>query len=321
MSPSPASSAISSLRRKDIPFRRVFLLFGAFILACGTTHLMEAIIFWWPAYRLAGVIKLFTAIISWSTVIALVPVTPKALAMRSPEELEREIAGRKEAEAALHAANAELARQVEAPAGPAKSVSGCSSTAPRITPSSCSTRTAGWFHGILVPSASSSTVPRRSSVNIFHVSTRRGRSIREAGHELRVAAREGRYEEEGWRFRKDGSRFWANVVITALWDDQLKLRGFSKITRDMTVRKEAEENARRLLEEATARRAAEANAAAIWEERERLRVTLQSIGDGVIATDAEGRVTLLNPVAETLTGWSSREAAGQPRYQRISHYQ
>ena len=42
------------LRKKDLPFRRVFLLFGAFILACGTTHLMEAIIFWWPAYRLAG---------------------------------------------------------------------------------------------------------------------------------------------------------------------------------------------------------------------------------------------------------------------------
>ena len=41
-------------RRRDLPFRRVFILFVAFILLCGTTHLMEAIIFWWPAYRLAG---------------------------------------------------------------------------------------------------------------------------------------------------------------------------------------------------------------------------------------------------------------------------
>ena len=55
-------------RRKDLPFRGIFLLFGAFIFACGTTHLMEAIIFWWPAYRLAGVIKLITEIISWTTV-------------------------------------------------------------------------------------------------------------------------------------------------------------------------------------------------------------------------------------------------------------
>ena len=102
------------LRRRDIPFRRVFLLFGAFILACGTTHLMEAIIFWWPAYRLAGVIKLLTAIVSWSTVLVLVSVTPRALAMRSPEELEFQVAGRKEADSALQAANAELARQIEA---------------------------------------------------------------------------------------------------------------------------------------------------------------------------------------------------------------
>src|SRR3954454_6973678 len=83
------------LRRRDIPFRSIFVLFGAFILACGTTHLMEAIIFWWPAYRLAGVIKLFTAVVSWATVIALVPVTPKALALRGPEELQRAVAARK----------------------------------------------------------------------------------------------------------------------------------------------------------------------------------------------------------------------------------
>src|SRR5947199_6157432 len=96
------------LRRKDIPFRLIFVLFGSFILACGTTHLMEAVIFWWPAYRLAGVIKLVTALVSWGTVLALVPVTPQALAMRSPNELEREIAARQQAEAALQRANADL---------------------------------------------------------------------------------------------------------------------------------------------------------------------------------------------------------------------
>src|SRR5262252_52985 len=90
-----------ALRRKDIPFRTIFLLFGAFILACGTTHLMEAIIFWWPAYRLAGVIKLFTAIISWTTIIALIQVVPKALALRSPEALQREVDARVVADEAL----------------------------------------------------------------------------------------------------------------------------------------------------------------------------------------------------------------------------
>lgn len=99
-------------RRQDLPFRRLFMLFGAFILLCGATHLMEAIIFWWPAYRLAGVLKLATALVSWTTVITLIPLVPKILAMRSPEALEREIELRKAAEAELQKTNAELEARV-----------------------------------------------------------------------------------------------------------------------------------------------------------------------------------------------------------------
>jgi len=60
-------------------------------------------------------------------------------------------------------------------------------------------------------------------------------------YELEVASAEGRFEDEGWRLRKDGSRFWANVVITALRDDSGTLRGFGKVTRDLTERKRSEE--------------------------------------------------------------------------------
>jgi PAS domain S-box-containing protein len=129
-------------------------------------------------------------------------------------------------------------------------------------------------------------------------------------HELKVAVAEGRFEDEGWRVRKDGTQFWANVVITALKDDQGELIGFTKITRDLTVRKLAEENELRLIEETTARRVAESNARLIQDEREKLHVTLASIGDAVISTDAEGRVEYLNPVAEKLVGWTTSDAAG-----------
>ncbi|OWK35303.1 Chemotaxis protein methyltransferase CheR [Fimbriiglobus ruber] len=128
-------------------------------------------------------------------------------------------------------------------------------------------------------------------------------------HELEVARTEGRFEDEGWRVRKDGARFWANVVITALSDEAGEFRGFLKITRDMTERKRSEENARLLAEEAAARRAAEENARLLHDQRERLHVTLTSIGDAVISTDAEGRVEFLNPVAENLVGWTTDEAA------------
>jgi PAS domain S-box-containing protein len=73
-------------------------------------------------------------------------------------------------------------------------------------------------------------------------------------HELTVARRDGRFEEEGWRVRKDGTQFWASVVITALLDDAGELRGFGKVTRDMTERRrtqEAERDARDAAERAS----------------------------------------------------------------------
>ena len=60
-------------------------------------------------------------------------------------------------------------------------------------------------------------------------------------YELEIASSQGRFEEEGWRVRKDGSRFWANVVTTALRDPEGRLRGFAKVTRDNTQRKRAQE--------------------------------------------------------------------------------
>jgi PAS domain S-box-containing protein len=76
-------------------------------------------------------------------------------------------------------------------------------------------------------------------------------------YELEVATRVGRFEDEGWRIRKDGSRFWANVVITALKNPAGELIGFAKVTRDLTERRAAEEQARRLAAEQAARTEAE----------------------------------------------------------------
>ncbi|MFD7658340.1 PAS domain S-box protein [Actinosynnema sp. NPDC059797] len=66
-------------------------------------------------------------------------------------------------------------------------------------------------------------------------------ATRKPWHELEVAGEVGRFEDEGWRLRKDGSRFWANVVITALFDGEGRLRGFAKVTRDLTERRRAEQ--------------------------------------------------------------------------------
>src|SRR5690606_19092342 len=66
------------------------------------------------------------------------------------------------------------------------------------------------------------------------------------GHELMLAIKRGRVEDEDWRVRKDGTKFWANVVITTLYDAEGKHIGFAKVTRDLTERKKQEDAVRRI---------------------------------------------------------------------------
>ena len=86
---------------KGTPFYKIILLFVAFIMLCGLTHLMDAVIFWWPAYRLSALIRFVTAIISILTVYSLYKNLPLILSLRSVKELEAEIAKRRRAEEKL----------------------------------------------------------------------------------------------------------------------------------------------------------------------------------------------------------------------------
>jgi PAS domain S-box-containing protein len=103
---------VMARRRDDVVFRRVFYLFLAFIVSCGFTHALDVLMFYAPLYRLSGLAKALTAVASWATVVALVPIVPKVLAMRSPELLEAEILERHRVEAELRALHAHLEERV-----------------------------------------------------------------------------------------------------------------------------------------------------------------------------------------------------------------
>jgi chemotaxis family two-component system sensor kinase Cph1 len=98
----PVLLGVMLKRRPDIPFLKVGWLFGAFIVLCGCTHLIDMLIFWWPAYRLSAIIRLLTGIVSAVTLLALYRVMPVIMSLRNVSELEREIKQREEAETALN---------------------------------------------------------------------------------------------------------------------------------------------------------------------------------------------------------------------------
>lgn len=107
-------------QRRDIPFSWIFLLFGCFIVACGTTHLMEIWTLWHPNYWIAGLIKAITALISCYTALELINLIPQALSLPSPaqletanKELESQIQERINAEEALQKAKLELELRVQ----------------------------------------------------------------------------------------------------------------------------------------------------------------------------------------------------------------
>ena len=111
-------------------------------------------------------------------------------------------------------------------------------------------------------------------------------------HELRVAAAEGCFEDEGWRVRKDGSRFWANVVITALHGRDKRLIGFAKVTRDLTERRAHEEQLRH--------------------SEERFRLLVEGVSEyAIFMLDVNGNVATWNAGAARIKGYRAEEIIGQ----------
>jgi PAS domain S-box-containing protein len=111
-------------------------------------------------------------------------------------------------------------------------------------------------------------------------------------HELAEALKVGRFEDEGWRIRKDGTRFWANIIITRLLGPGGELRGFSKITRDLSERRRQEELLRN--------------------SEERFRLLVESVKDyAIFMLDPSGHVVSWNPGAENNKGYKAAEIIGK----------
>ena len=228
----PLAILIFLWRRRDFKFYHLFALFGAFVMLCGVGHAIQAVIFWYPVYRLAGLIKVFTAIISWIAVIATIRILPAALRLtdltRFNLRLRQEILDRKQVESELRRSEAE-ARKLAMIASrtdnaviltdPDGVIEWVNDGFTRITGYSLD-EVKGLKPGNLLQG------PETDSTSIAHMSNQQHKG-------------EG-FQTELINYSKSGRKYWNHVEVQPIHDDDGALIHFMAIESDITARKESE---------------------------------------------------------------------------------
>jgi PAS domain S-box-containing protein len=280
-------------RRRDLPFPWMFWLFGAFILGCGTTHLMEVVTTYTPVYRLAGLLKLLTAAVSVVTAVALLPLLPRALLLPSPRQMAEEVEQRKQAQevAERQAALLDLAHD-------------------GIFVRDLESRVTYWNRG--AEAMYGWTKHQALGQTTHHLlGTEFPRPFAEVEKEV---LREGHWEGELVHTRRDGSR----VVVASRWalqrDDRGRPLAILEINRDITQRKRAEEGLRQAqaeLERRVQERTAELSLA-----KSHLEAVFQSVEEGVVVFEPHGKVVLCNDALARMVGYAS----GQDMMRDIDYF-
>jgi PAS domain S-box-containing protein len=277
-------------KNRSLPLNTIFWMFGTFILACGTTHVMEIWNIWHATYFIAGLLKAGTAAVSVLTAAMLIPLVPKAMLLPNlVRSQQQDLTRRLRAEAALQenlistekaradlADNRELLRLL---------LDGVKDYA--IYTLDAAGNVTSWNAGAASIEGYSEAEILGTHCSCFFTSA--DRASGKPSRNLQQSLAQGRYEEQGQRIRKDGSSYWANVVISPIYDHLGKHKGFTKIARDVTDHKVATDEA-------------------LQEQGEILKLAQ------VMVRDTKGRIEVWSGGLEKLYGYTREEAVG-----RISH--
>ena len=261
-------------RREDLAFSWIFLLFGAFILSCGTTHIMEVWTLWHPTYWVSGSIKFITAAVSVYTAVTLVPLVPQALALPSPAqmetanvELKREIAYRAQAESDLRESEERFRSAFDYAA------IGVAMVAPdgrwlKVNRSLC--EIVGYSEQeMLATTFQAITYPDDLNANLNYM-----RQL--------LSGEKSCYQIEKRYFHKNGCIVWINLSVSLVRDINGQPKYFITQVQDISESKSIERE--------------------LQKEREFLNAVLENISDGIVACDDSGDLTLFNRATREFHG-------------------
>lgn len=196
-------------KRKCLPFRNIFLLFGFFVALCGLTHFLSIWVLWNPDYGPEGIIKALTAVVSVFSAILAWRVIPHALLIPLPGELEEINFKLKQFQVLVDGVTDYAIYMLD--------TKGC---------------IVSWNRGAQRIKGYESQEIIGQNFSKFY--THEDQKLGEPDHALDIAVHEGKYEQEVWRVRKDGTTFRAHVMIEPIYDIHNCVIGYAKVTRDVT---------------------------------------------------------------------------------------
>lgn len=282
----PIALAYFVATRKDLAYDWVFKLFGAFIFACGTTHLISIVTLWEPAYWIEGGIKAATAGVSLVTAILLWPLIPKALALPSPTDLNK--------------TNQELERQIVERRQAQEKFRGLLESAPDamvivdrkgeiVLINAQTEKLFGYKREELLGQSVDLLLPKRFQDG--HAASREHYFTNPHPRPMGVGL-------ELYGRRKNGSEFPVEISLSPLETEDGLL--VSSAIRDITDRKQAEAALRRAkdeLEQRVVERTAE-----LARQTTILQCIIDNISEGLIVANEEGQFLVFNPAAEQILG-------------------
>lgn len=277
------------VKRKDLKFRGIFLLFGAFILACGTTHLLGIVVLWNPIYWLDASMKAVTAVISVSTAIILFMFLPKTLKIPTPAQFDKEVAEKLDAFEKLKAAQSSLvhmAQLEESERTKNQLALSLRATLDAIPDMLFEVGIDGTYYSVHSPKSELIPVAVESLVgsNVHQVLPAAAASVAMAA--IQEADRQGLSRGAQIELEVPLGKRWFELSVSKKSDGDAASKRFMVLSRDITERKMAEK---------------ELTIAAIAFEAQ----------EGILVTDAQTKILRVNKAFTEITGYTPEQVVGK----------